>query len=185
MISAWQEKIALHDDAASFEQLYLHLSPELTRFAASFLPDLALAEDIVAETFVTLWKKRSTLQAIDNLRVYLYSCIRNAALNHIQHHQKRMFFPFDQLDVPLESYLDASDPERQYISRELHDAAARAVEALPPKCRMIFRLAREEGLRYKEIASILNISVRTIDSQVAIALKRIHAAIAPYLVRYP
>lgn len=147
--------------------------------------DHSLAEDIVADTFVTLWKKRSTLQAIDNLRVYLYSCIRNASLNYIQHHQKRMFFPFDQLDVPLESYFDTSNPEQQYISRELHDAAARAVEALPPKCRMIFRLAREEGLRYKEIASILNISVRTIDSQVAIALKRIHTAIAPYLVRYP
>ncbi|WP_126246264.1 RNA polymerase sigma-70 factor [Chitinophaga rhizosphaerae] len=185
MLSNWQEKIALHGDVASFEELYLHYSPELLRFGMSFLSDREMVEDIVAETFAGLWKKREKLAEIDNIRVYLYACIRNAALNHLQHQQKRMFFPFDQLNVELQPFFETQDPERQCIDRELQAAVARAVDALPPKCRMIFRLAREEGLRYKEIAAILNISVRTIDSQVAIALKRIHAAISPYLVRYP
>lgn len=185
MISIWQEKIAVNNDAAAFERLYLHVAPELTRFACSFVKEPAIAEDIVAETFATLWKKRATLMEIENLRVYLFSSIRNASLNHLQQQQRTAFYSFDQLSVALGSYFSTANPEQQYITRELAAAVAQAVESLPPKCRMIFKLAREERLRYKEIAAILNISVRTIDSQVAIALRRIHTAIAPYLVKYP
>ncbi|HXB09434.1 MAG TPA: sigma-70 family RNA polymerase sigma factor, partial [Puia sp.] len=75
--------------------------------------------------------------------------------------------------------LDASagTPEQILINSETHRKIQIAVEALPPRCKMIFKLVREDGLKYREIAGILNISVNTIDAQMAIAVKKITTAI--------
>ncbi len=183
MIGAWQENIAKHSDANAFKALYLHMMPSLSRFATSFLKDGQAAEDVVADIFATLWNNRSSLEKIDNLKVYLYASVRNACMTYLQKRNRITFYAFDDMDVELERLVPPeTHPEQQLITREMAEAIQAAVEKLPAKCRMIFRLAREEKLRYKEIATILNISVRTIDSQMAIAFQRIHQSIAQHLI---
>lgn len=185
MIKEWQRSITVNNDENAFQSLYLHLAPSLIRFAESFLKqDKSLSEDIVAEIFASLWERRQTLQTIEHLKVYLFTCVRNAALNHLEKMERTSFYSFDELEVVLSPLIADRDPEKDMISEETMQAIQEAMDALPAKCRLIFRLAKEEGMRYKEIAAILNISVRTIDSQIAIALRKIHETLAPRLQKY-
>jgi RNA polymerase sigma-70 factor (family 1) len=183
MISTWQENIALNNDSNAFKALYLHLMPGLSKFAHSFLKDSLAAEDIVADIFAGLWSNRSELMKIDNLRVYLFASVRNACMNYLQRRDRISFYAFEEMDVLLEPLITTTDPEQQLIIGEMTQAMQEAIDKLPPKCRLIFRLAKEEKLKYKEIAAILSISVRTIDSQLAIAFQRIHAAVDAHLVK--
>ena len=185
MIKDWQRSISVNNDESAFQSLYLHLAPPLIRFANSFLKeDRALSEDIVAEIFAGLWERRQTLMNIEHLKVYLFTCVRNAALNHLEKMERTSFYSFEELEVVLAPLISAQDPEKDMISGETMEAVQEAMNALPAKCRLIFRMAKEEGLRYKEIADILNISVRTIDSQIAIALRKIHESLALHPKKY-
>ncbi|SIN94918.1 RNA polymerase sigma-70 factor [Chitinophaga niabensis] len=185
MIKEWQWSISVNNDESAFQSLYLHLAPSLIRFANSFLKQhKALSEDIVAEIFAGLWERRQTLMSIEHLRVYLFTCVRNAALNHLEKMERTSFYSFDELEVVLSPLIADHDPEKNLFAGETMQAIQEAMDALPAKCRLIFRMAKEEGLRYKEIAAILNISVRTIDSQIAIALRKIHETLASRSKKY-
>ncbi|HEY9258779.1 RNA polymerase sigma-70 factor [Chitinophaga sp.] len=183
MINTWQENIALNNDSNAFKALYLHLMPGLSKFAQSFLKDSLAAEDIVADIFAGLWSNRSELMKIDNLRVYLFASVRNACMNYLQRRDRITFYAFEDMEVLLEPLVTTSNPEQQLIMGEITQAMQEAIDKLPAKCRLIFKLAKEEKLKYKEIAAILSISVRTIDSQLAIAFQRIHAAVDSHLVK--
>jgi RNA polymerase sigma factor (sigma-70 family) len=109
---------------------------------------------------------------IDNLTVYLYVAVKNRSLNSISQKARELIqAPFDDLDIELGDM--ASDPHNLLVTSEMMQKMQQAVESLPPRCKMIFKLVREDGLRYKEVADILNISVNTIDVQMAIAIKKI------------
>lgn len=101
----------------------------------------------------------------------------------MQRRDRITFYAFEEMEVLLEPLEAPQNPEQQLISLEITQAMQAAIDNLPPKCRLIFRLAKEEKLKYKEIAAILSISVRTIDSQLAIALQRIHNAVDTHLVK--
>ena len=83
--------------------------------------------------------------------------------------------PYDYLDTTIDEF--ATDPYDLMITSEMMARMQQVIETLPPRCKMIFKLIREDGLRYKEVAEILNISVNTIDVQMAIAIKKICLAL--------
>jgi RNA polymerase sigma-70 factor (family 1) len=163
-------------DQAAFRQVYGYFYKRLYQFALAIVKTREAAEEIVEDVFVRIWQQRSTLPSIKNLRVYLYTATKNTALNYISKKARESITePFDHIHIELKG----SDitPEEILITAEMYQKIQKAVEALPPRCKMIFKLVREDGLRYKEIAEILNISVNTIDVQMAIAIKRISAAL--------
>ena len=169
------EQIAAGGEAA-FRQVYTHFFPRLYQFAFAMIKTREPAEEIVEDVFVRIWQKRETTPAIRNLRVYLYTATKNAALNYLsQKARQNITEPFDHLDIDLDG--SAGSPEQLLITAEIHRKIQLAVESLPPRCKMIFKLVREDGLKYREIAEILNISVNTIDAQMAIAVKKITLAI--------
>ena len=169
------QQIAAGDQAA-FRQVYGSFYKRLYQFALAIVKTRESAEEIVEDVFVRIWQQRENLPSIQNLRVYLYTATKNASLNYLSAMAKASVTePFDHIHVELaESTLT---PEQILITAEIHQKIQKAVEALPPRCKMIFKLVREDGLRYKEIAEVLNISVNTIDAQMAIAVKRITLAI--------
>jgi RNA polymerase sigma-70 factor (family 1) len=169
------QRIARGDEMA-FRQVYLHYFRRLYKFAYAIVKTREPAEDIVEDVFVHVWQLREGASAIRNLRVYLYTAAKNSALNYLsQKARQSIKEPFDHIHIGFEG--DGGTPEQILISAEIHRKIQTAVEALPPRCKMIFKLVREDGLRYKEIAEILNISVNTIDVQMAIAIKKITTAI--------
>ena len=170
------EQVAAGDQAA-FRQIYAHFFKRLYQFAFAMIKTRESAEEIVEDVFVRIWQQREGVSAIRNLRVYLYTATKNAALNYLsQKARQNITEPFDHIAIDLDG--SAGSPEQLLITAETYRKIQTAVEALPPRCKMIFKLVREDGLKYREIAEILNISINTIDAQMAIAVKRISLSIA-------
>lgn len=166
-----QKKIA-NDDQTAFTQLYLHFGKKLIHFATSLVRSKEIAEELVEDVFVKLWANRRHITEIENITVYIYIATKNKSLNSLSQKAKELILaPFDFLDSSVTDF--AADPYEVMITSEMMDRMHQAVEALPPRCKMIFKLIREDGLKYKEVAEILNISVNTIDVQMAIAVKKI------------
>jgi RNA polymerase sigma-70 factor (ECF subfamily) len=165
-------------DREAFEQLFhLHFVP-LCRFAGSLVRDSGTAEDLVQDTMVALWMSRERLPVADSPRAYLYRAVRNRALNAIRH---------DRVVQRFESHVDPTEPttaaggDDEMAGRDAVDAAARAIDLLPPRCREIFLLSREANLSYADIAKTLEISVKTVETQMGRALKKLRDAVAPHL----
>lgn len=167
----------LSDEYAAFRELYLQMYAPLMRFATIYTYSEQMAEDVLSDVFMKLWERRALLHEVQNLRVYLYTAIKNTALNH-RNRQAAFADPEEEAlgHVPASS----PDPENIFISSETLKRIQQIVNQLPPRCKLIFQLAKEEGMRYKEIADILGISIKTIDNQLAIALNRIGKGLLEY-----
>jgi RNA polymerase sigma-70 factor (ECF subfamily) len=175
LLKELQMKIASNDEAA-FTQLYLHFGKKLMHFATSLLRSKETAEELTEDVFVKLWANRSHITEIENITVYLYVAVKNRALTSLSLKAKQLVLaPFDFLDTSIDEF--AVDPYEVMITSEMMNRMHHAVDSLPPRCKMIFKLIREDGLKYKEVAEILNISVNTIDVQMAIAVKKICSAL--------
>jgi RNA polymerase sigma factor (sigma-70 family) len=109
------------------------------------------------------------------LKVYLYVSTKNTAFKYLLRHHREVAITVDDLSIELHS-LD-SNPEQLMVTAEMVSRIESAINSLPPRCKLIYKMIREDGLRYKEVAEILDISVKTIDNQLAIALKKIGNAI--------
>jgi RNA polymerase sigma-70 factor (family 1) len=166
-----QEQIAGGDQKA-LKELYRIFYKKLVQFAYVLVRSRELSEEVVEDVFIKLWHKKEQIREIHNLRVYLYVATKNTALNYLSKKASELITaPFDYLEINMES-LDAS-PEQLMITAEMIRKIQAAVDALPPRCKIIFKLIREDGLKYKEVSDVLGISINTIDSQMAIAVKRI------------
>jgi len=84
MITTWQKNIALNNDSNAFKSLCPHLMPGLSKFANSFVKDPLAVEDIVADLFAGLWSNRGNTMKIEQLKVYLFTNVRNACMNYLQ-----------------------------------------------------------------------------------------------------
>ena len=156
----------------AFTQLYVHFGKKLIQFALSLVRSREIAEELVEDVFVKLWANRKNIVDIENLTVYLYVAVKNRSLNALAHKAKELLAaPFDYLDTMLDGFV--TDPYDIMITSEMMASMQLAIDELPPRCKMIFKLVREDGLKYKEVADILNISINTIDAQMAIAVKKI------------
>lgn len=170
-----QTKIA-KDDETAFTQLYLHFSKKLIHFSGSLVRSKEIAEELVEDVFVKLWANRSHIIEIENLTVYLYVAVKNKSLNVLSQKAKELVAAsFDYLDTTVDEF--AANPYDLMITAEMMNRMHHAIESLPPRCKMIFKLIREDGLKYKEVGDILNISINTIDTQMAIAVKKICTAL--------
>ena len=170
-----QLKIAESDDDHAFGQLYISYFHNLHKFAVSIIRNRELAEEIVSDVFIKIWQNRAKLGTIENFKLYLYISTKNTALNYLSRHFRKKIVSLDEmaLNIPAISY----NPENLMITNEAVKKIEFAIQNLPLRCRLIFKLAKEDGLKYNDIAKLLDISVNTIDSQMAIALKKISSAI--------
>lgn len=169
-----QRRISLYDDEPAYKELFFTFYKTLVRFALTFVEDKESAEEIVSDVMMKVWENRKNLHAINNLRVYLYVSTRNTSLNHLSK-RKLAVVPLENMTVDFPT--SALNPEQMMITAEMIRRINHAVNSLPPRCKLVFRLVKEDRLPYKEVAQILDISVKTIDNHLAIALKKISEAI--------
>ncbi|GAB3424206.1 RNA polymerase sigma-70 factor [Niabella aquatica] len=177
-----KQRVASGDEHA-FRELFNLFAERLTVFAYSITRNKDAAVEIFDEVFIKIWKKKETLLEIDNLTTYLYTAIKNTSLNYISSKSRENSSKeFDFINIALS---EDDRPDQQMISAEIFRKIKKAVEDLPPKCKIIFKLVREDGLRYKEVAEVLNISEKTVDAQMVIAVKRIAASVKGYFDYFP
>ena len=155
-------------------ELYKVFSKRLHHFARVITRSPEVAEEIVEDVFVKLWSNRHRINEVENLTVYLYVAVKNRSLNAISQKATELIkAPFDDLDI--EAGQVVTDPYNLLVTAEMMKRMQQAVDNLPPRCKMIFKLVREDGLKHREVAEILNISINTVDVQMAIAIKKICA----------
>lgn len=168
------------NEQQAFKQLYEQRFMQLYRFALAMVKDRETAQDIVNDVFLKLWNRRHEPAAIENLNVYLYVSVKNAALNFLKRTFRR-HYTIDNLDI---DHLHISvDPEVLLITTELKNNIEKAINTLPTRCRLVFKLIREDGLTYKEVAAILQVSPKTVDTQLSIALKKLERILSPLLTK--
>ena len=152
----------------SLETLFNKYYVQLCRYALKFVKRRDISEEIVQELFIDFWKKRESLPDIYSIRSYLHMSVKNRSLNFLKSadskYQPMEEFVYDTALETTEEYMNVS---------ELELIVAAAIEKLPSKCKTIFVLNRHEGMTYKLIAEELNISIKTVETQMAIALKRV------------
>ena len=163
--------IALQHDQAAYRELFLLLHNRLKQFARSMLKSTEEAEELVSDVFIRIWQKRETLTAIESPLLYLYTSTKNMALNRLKKNRGMIGISYDDWLVQMDSVY--FDPEKLMLTEEMIRQVRKAVNDLPPRCRLIFNLVKEHGLKYREVAELLHLSVKTIEAQMAIALRRL------------
>ncbi|UII29741.1 RNA polymerase sigma-70 factor [Fulvivirga ulvae] len=166
-------------DKRALDMLFRSYYNTLCNFSYSIVKNTDLVEELVADIFYILWRDCKHLDIKRNLRAYLFTAVRNKSLEVIRKEQKSA-----GLHEELGSmYLSTETPETSLLYNELNQHYQKAYEALPEKCRQVFKLHKIDGLSYQEISDILNISIKTVENQMGKALKLIRADIAHYQLR--
>ena len=120
---------------------------------------------------------RESLPAIKNLELYLYVSVKNLALNHIRddHFAKTV-----DISERMNDFIQwEADPESLLVNAESMRRLMQVIDSLPPRCRLVFKLIKEDGLKYKDVATLLDLSVKTVETQLSIAMKKIAATLSP------
>lgn len=168
------ERIAQGDDK-SFEQLFNLYYGYLCAFATKIIEDEISAEEIVQDFFVKIWEKRCDIIIETSVKNYMFRSVKNHCLNHIKHNQIKQ----KHAELVI-STAEKNNFKDNFIEVNLADDIARSIESLPEKRREIFRLSREDGLKYREIAEKMNISIKTVEAQMGLAFKQLREQLKKY-----
>jgi RNA polymerase sigma-70 factor (ECF subfamily) len=155
-------------DEDAFNQVFNLYYSRLCFYADHLIHDFDLSRSIVQDVFVDLWINRENLDIRFSLKAFLFQAVKNKAMNVLKHRKVESKFLAEQKkkDEPV-SVQDLME------EAELNDRINSAIQELPPRCKEVFILCRFEELKYSEIAERLNISVKTVEMQISIALKKI------------
>lgn len=167
------------DDHSALRALYDHYSNTFCQLACAIVRSKELAEEIVEDVFIQVWKKRTRIEKVENLHLYLFVMVKNISRTYLKKYRNRSFINFDDIELP-EYRIDLT-PEDIMISGEIISRINAAINELPPKCRLIFKLVKEDGLKYREVAELLHLNIKTVENQVGIALKKIHSSVRIHL----
>jgi RNA polymerase sigma-70 factor (ECF subfamily) len=147
-------------------------------FAQRYVKDFEAAKEIVQESFLGLWEKRDTIDMDRPVKSYLTMVIHNKCTNYLRDNRK-----FDQYILNIENLLEVPeyDGADTMIEGELNLKIDAAILELPEKCREIFTMNRYENLKYQQIADKLQISVKTVETQMSKALQHMRVRLAEYI----
>ena len=165
-------------DIREFEHLFTKYYEPLCHHADKIVKDMDTAEDIVQEFFYQFWKNRETFSPKLSLNAYLYQSIRNNALHYLEHiavrknYAQQIFNDFQDI-VPSELHTDAE-------LRDLGEVINATLRNMPERCSRIFRMNRFEGKKYREIAEILSVSVKTVEADMGKALHMFRKSLKEY-----
>jgi len=166
-------------DQTAFELLFRFYYPGLVVYANQFTVDRNEAEEIVQDFFVRFWQKHSHIKPSESLKNYFFSCVKNSSLNLLKHKKIEINY-IRELQQLSESENLTYHPDL-FIVSELQEKIENAIALLPEKCREVFIMSRIQGLKNEEIASILDLSKRTVETQISKAMKVMRIELKDYL----
>ena len=171
--------IQANNDENAFKEFYKENVFKLFQFAFAFVRDKELSEEIVNDVFLNLWKNRSKISEIKNINVYLYVSVKNTAFNYLKKNNSKKTIDIE--DLSSDHFYLSPDQEQILITDELKKRIEESINKLPPKCKLIFKMVKEDGLTNIEVATILGISYKTVTTQLTIALKKLEELLQPTL----
>ena len=168
-------------DLPSYEIIFKRYYKELHRFAFTYVRDPSIAEEMAQEVFLYMWEKRKKIEIQTTLKTYLYSAVKNKCLNYIKLELPKQQSMADISEVMLSVSSKLKDEgENEQLKKYIQSA----IDALPKKCRQIFILSRNAGMTYEEIAEEMDLSKKTVENQMGIALKKLRESLETVYLRY-
>jgi RNA polymerase sigma-70 factor, ECF subfamily len=162
-------------DSNAFKQLFRYYYEPLCIYASRILQNNVIAEEIVQDLFVKLWERRHSLAVESSVKNYLFRSVKNSCLNRFEHEKIKI-----QHAQHVIAQAEEQNYDDQFLEVDLKKDIEESIASLPEKRREIFRLSREEGLKYREIAEKLNISIKTVEAQMGLAIKTLREKLKKY-----
>lgn len=153
----------------AFDALFKNHYKSLCMFSMKFVRSKDQAEDIVQEVFINLWNKAENIEIEGTISSYLFTSVRNRALNLIKSEKTRKDYESESIRDVKETNSSSDESSNESVSKIIDSK----VEELPEKCKNVFIMSKKEGLTYDEIADYLGISVKTVENQMGIALRKL------------
>lgn len=171
-------KIAKDNDQVVFREFFDVFHAQLFELAKYYTKSHELAEEVVSDVFYKVWKNRQKLLKVSNLEGYLYTMTKHQSVDHIRSLSKVQFMSIDKAELSIT--LKPIDPEKQLLSDELITVFENSIISLPDKCGLVFRLVKQDGFTYREVADMLDISMKTVEKHIGVALKRVRKDLKNY-----
>ena len=168
-------------DTAGLKLLFDSYYRGLCVFALNYVDSLSKAEDIVRDEMVAFWQKNEGRRDINSIRAYLYGTVRNASLNYVRRNRRYVFGDLeDRINVSIEQFDDMDSDDAEHHVRRLYAE----LDRLPPRTRAVFTAIVIDQMRYKEVAERMGISVNTVKTLYARALKNLrkHLTVVAWLL---
>ena len=159
---------------SQFEALFRSEYKGMLYFAIRYVKEEEAAKEIVQEAFINLWEKRESIDPLREVKSYLSASVRNRCLNHLRDNKR---FNGKMLSLGGLLPMPSNDEHNQMEFRELSLQIKHAIDELPEKCREVFRLNRFEQMKYQQIADHLQISIKTVETQMSKALAHMRSRI--------
>jgi RNA polymerase sigma-70 factor (ECF subfamily) len=163
-------------DHGAFRAFYEIMYPVVYRFVRCFLPAGEDCKDVVSTVFYIIWKQRETLMTLNNLKSWMFIICRNEVFYFLKQKGKYRFISIDDMLVELQ--IDTADAG--FVDDEMLVIYRNAVNELPERCKLIFLMAKEEHMKYREIADILSITEGTVAQQMNNAMRKIAEIVRRY-----
>lgn len=164
----------------AFKKMMREYYRELVDFAYHYVDSSHLAKDVVQDVFANIWERRSRWSPDRSLKLYLYQSVKNEALKTLRDQKTERKY--------IRSYLEDKDTQKIYPEKieiadnqEFREAARKAIQSLPERARMTYQLHRRDGLTYSEIAQVMEVSNKTVESQMSRALRLLRKRLSGYL----
>lgn len=159
-----------------FREIYdLYYEP-LCKFLLFYTKDTLVIEDIVQEVFLSLWEQRNSIK-ITYIKTYVFQSAKNKLLNHLRNEKNRSVLLEKWFQEQLQNQLLNKD---SFEIEQVLKVVEKAIDNLPKKCQEIFVLSKTQNMTYKQISELKQISVKTVENQMGIALKKIRAFLSEY-----
>ena len=172
-------RIKLGDEQA-FELLFRKYYIRLCAFTNKFLNDPEEAREIVQHVFVKIWEGRDEIDPEDSLKSYLFKIAQNLSLNKLR--RKKVESKYTEVLKLVYIEQQEFSVHESLMARELEEHISHSIGKLPAECRRVFELSRIEGLKYREIADTLNISIKTVEAQMSKAIRSLRIELSDYLL---
>ncbi len=162
------------------EKLFRDNHKALYRVSFGIVRDEDACKDIVQDVFYQFWKSRDKIELGPGIKSYLYKATVNLSINYAKK-IKRLTILGEEGLLP-DQHRKTSDPHEETVASELKQNIDKAIDNLPSRCQTIFLMSRYEGMKYQEIADTLGLSIKTVENQMGIALKKLREDLEPYIV---
>lgn len=173
-----QKNTILFTSKEEFESLFRENYSNLCSYANKFICDVDASEEVVQEVFFKLWNNRESIEISSSIQSYLFRAVRNSSLNLIKHINIREEY---KAHKEREIAHEEASYEDGIVATELENKIRESINQIPPERRKIFIMSRYDGLKYKEIAEKLSISVKTVENQMGKAIKYMRDNLAEYM----
>lgn len=167
-----------------FEHYFKDYHFMLVVYAQKFVQDEEIAYDMVQDAFLNLWKNFSNLTNQKAAKSYLLTSVRNNCLNYLSKKTIQKKYTEESLKRKQEEINDYNSAYSSLLEKEIESKLKKAIEELPEKYQVPFRLSRFENLSNKEIANQLELPIRTVETRIYRALKQVKAALQDYLLLF-